>query len=367
MTLASTVAAPNSPLLRNNFGFTSGQNYDLTTPYEKKPNERVVIFLGSSPAWGFGASANENIVHQRLQTILNQRQDDVHYTVVSLAMQAWIAQQSAVALDMWGRLFKPDWVVSMNGFTDSVVGCVFSQGTIIPNNGAATKLVLLGAYQAALGRSGFEQSLLRYSAIYRRISGKKPITAQGRQYVTNDLFVDPALTKQLSLAAFVQTPLAEVRKQVQFYLLAQQSIIERFPSAKYIVTNEAQSPDFDEMFAPSSDELEKSLDSAIAHEPICGPENRELARRYVFVNEARKLETIVYSYRDHGRDISYANMGKFFPKDSKIRKGYFVDDIHLRDSGHELLAEYYASQILARDFPDRPDLQPAPRASSPAH
>jgi hypothetical protein len=81
MSLASSKEAPSSPLLRNNFGFTTKQTFDLTTPYQKKPNEKVIIFLGGSAGWGYGASSNDKIVHQRIETILNERQSEIHYTL----------------------------------------------------------------------------------------------------------------------------------------------------------------------------------------------------------------------------------------------------------------------------------------------
>jgi hypothetical protein len=354
MSLASSQAAPSSPLLRNNFGFTTAQKFDLTTPYDKRPNERIIIFLGGSAAWGYGASSNDKIVHQRLEALLNERQHDIHYTVVSLAMQNWIAQQSAIALDIWGRLFRPDWVVTMNGFNDSIVGCLFSQGTGNPNNGGATKLTLMGAYQAALGRSEIEQTILRNSALYRRVTGKVPMEKLGRRFITKDLFVDPRLTKDLGQLAFTVTPLSEVRNQTQFYLLAQQSIIERYPDAKYLVTTEAMSRDFDAMFARTPDEIEKSLDASIAADPMCSLKNGEIARRYVFVRSAQTLEKIVGTYRERGRDIEYFNMGTLFPRDNESRIKDFADDVHLRNSGHEMLAQFYASRILARDFPSMP-------------
>jgi hypothetical protein len=353
MSLASSKEAPSSPLLRNNFGFTTKQTFDLTTPYQKQPNEKVIAFLGGSAGWGYGASSNDKIVHQRIEAILNERQSEIHYTVVSLAMQGWIAQQSAVALDIWGRLFRPDWVISMSGFNDAVVGCLFSQGTGNTNHLAAMRVTLLGAYQAALGRSGFEQTLISDSALYRRISGKSPLEREGRKYITKTLFADPAWAKALGVNAFVTTPLSDVRNQVRFYLWSMRSIIERYPEAKVLATTEAMSRDFDAIFSPSADDLEKTLNAAIEKQPMCAPETGETARRYVFASADHALEKIVAEYQSKRREVEYFNMGNLFPRDNETRIKDFLDDVHLRDSGHEKLANWYASKILSKDLPAR--------------
>src|SRR5262245_29874752 len=49
----------------NNYGFTNRDNFDITKPYQKVANEKVVLFTGGSTAWGVGASNNKNIIHEK--------------------------------------------------------------------------------------------------------------------------------------------------------------------------------------------------------------------------------------------------------------------------------------------------------------
>jgi hypothetical protein len=123
--------------------------------------------------------------------LLNAAQDAVHYTVISLAMRGWIAQQEAVALDLWGRLYDPDWIISMDGFDDAVAGCRFSQGTGNPTLTSIMRLQLRPDYLTATNRSGLEEKLLQFSVLYRALTGKTPLQTSGRRFITDEIFIDP--------------------------------------------------------------------------------------------------------------------------------------------------------------------------------
>jgi hypothetical protein len=357
--------AHTSRISTNNYGFTNRQDFDLTKPYRKALNEKVVLLTGASPVWGYGATGNATIVHERIAALLNGAQDAVHYTVVSLAMRGWIAQQEAVALDLWGRLYEPDWIITMDGFDDAGAGCKFSQGTGNPVLTSIMRLQLQPGYFDATHRNGLEEKLLQFSALYRALTGKTPLKTSGRQYITDDIFVDPGMGSQQP--AFTRTPFADVRKQLAFYLLAQQSMIDRYPKAKYLVTSEARSAELKSIFGdyinhPDDRVREESFAAAadawlsgfgmLDHD--CSEKNGQIAMTYMLEMEPLRLQQLVRHYRKNGRaEVEYYNTGLLFPREPEKRRSFFIDDVHLNDTGHDLLARYYSYRILSRDFPDR--------------
>jgi hypothetical protein len=116
------------------------------SPYEKRANEKVVLFTGASTAWGVGASATDKTIADRMQYYLNNLQDKISYTVINMAMGSYNAYQQFLALSLWGESFQPDWVVSMDGFNDAEAGCGFSQGVGNPMFFAAAKAYITAFY-----------------------------------------------------------------------------------------------------------------------------------------------------------------------------------------------------------------------------
>jgi lysophospholipase L1-like esterase len=329
----------------------------------------MVLFVGGSAAWGYGASTNADIVHEKISALLNSAQTDVRYTVINLAMRGWIAQQEAVALDLWGRLYDPDWVVTMDGSNDSTAGCRFSQGTGNPTLTPIMRIQLRPDYFYAINRNGSEERLIEVSALYRALTGKRPVKTAGRRYITEDIFFDPSM--QMGEFAFTSTPFSEVKNQLEFYLLAEKSIIDRFPRAKYLLTTEARAEPFKSMFgdyfdtgvARSEQTMREQKFTAVmdawlkGSEAIgreCSHKNGTVAQRYILEMGALRLKQLVEQTASAGRpEVEYFNMGLLFPLPLEQRRNFFIDDVHLNDAGHDRLAHYYAYRILTRDFPDR--------------
>ena len=108
----------NVDVTTNNAGFPTSREFNIASPYVKRANEKTVLLTGGSTAFGVGATSNANITDQKLEHFLNAAQTDVHYTLVNLAQGGWIAEQEAIALDLWGRLFQPDWIITLDGVND---------------------------------------------------------------------------------------------------------------------------------------------------------------------------------------------------------------------------------------------------------
>ena len=354
----------------NNYGFPNGFDFDLAKPQVKQAGHKVVALAGGSTAFGVGASSNRTSISDRLAALLNGAQQDISYDVVNLAGGGWIAQQEAIALDMWGRIFNPDWIVTLDGVNDATVGCAMSQGTGNPVRYQLIRSFVMGylGRQKApvFYRGEWENGLIGVSAAYRLVTGKR--------YVPRDQDFDPAFTgESASLSVVTPTLLSEVRRQVAFYTLAQESILERFQDAKFILATQPTNQDLSFLFgdfyrqgetytfdAAARDkfagELDKWLDFYKPETVKCSgdPTIVSVAVRYVEGTGAIRLAELVESYQARKRrDVAYFNTGVLFPRDPARRNEYFIDNYHLNDKGQDYLARFYAHAILKRDFPER--------------
>ena len=103
----------------NNKGYNDPRDFDWTKPYAKAENEKVVLVVGGSTAWGVGSTSFDTTIAGQLQKHLNKGPSSIKYTVVNLGMGSWIAYQQFIGLEMWGAAFDPDWVVIMDGHNDA--------------------------------------------------------------------------------------------------------------------------------------------------------------------------------------------------------------------------------------------------------
>lgn len=352
----------------NNAGFSNIEDFDIAKPYTKKTNEKVVLFAGGSTAFGVGATSNSTITHMMLEKFLNSAQSDVHYTVINLAQGGWIAQQETIALDIWGRLFNPDWVITLDGANDATVGCAMSQGTGNPVYFQLLNSLVAGyigtQIPAVFYRGFWENQLIKYSQAYRSLTGKR--------YVPPPAHLDKAFDNSL-LQVVTPTLLSEVRRQVDFYALSEESILERFQDAKFILTTQPVAQDFAYQFGnfyrddkdysvdseerhKFSDSLESWLQSSKPDETYCSgaAQTVGVSTRYVLAMGAIRLADLVERFRvSNRRDVEYYNTGLLYPKELTRRANYFIDNYHLNDAGMEYLARFYAYRILQRDFSDR--------------
>jgi hypothetical protein len=348
-------------VVTNAQGFNDPHEFDYTKPYQKAPNERVVLFTGGSVAWGLGATSTAATIAGRMQYYLNTRQNKTKYTVVNLGMGSYIAYQQYIALGLWGAPFDPDWVVSMDGFNDAGAGCGYSQGVGNPMYYAIAQAYitayLFSTQRPVFYRGWFENELIKHSAAYRTLTGK--------QYVPNTLVLDSTSSDaNQSRRAIIPTKIGQSRDILAFYLKAERLMLDLFPKARYILSTQPSanqfSGDFVDIYDSPSDSdahrqamaaRDAALETYLTYyqDKMCTIANQQPAFTYIFVESAIQLERLVDRERADGRDVSYFNIGTLFPDARADRIPNFIDSAHLSDKGSDMIGRFYAEKILTAD------------------
>jgi hypothetical protein len=355
----------------NSLGFNESRELSYTEPYKKAANERVVLFTGGSTAWGVGATATDKTIAGRMQFYLNSLQHDIKYTVVNLGMGSWIAYQQFIALELWGEVFQPDWVVVMDGHNDADVGCGFGQGVGNPMYHATIQSFVDGylysTQRPTFYRGWFENELIKHSAAYRTISGK--------DYVQQSQHFDETSTEaNPTRRQIIPTKVGESRAILDFYLKSERAILNLYPEASYILSTQPLvnifSGDFVNIydFAVGSEareaaiaKREKELEDHLKYHENewCSQKTGPPSKTYIFGNGAVKVERLVEEARVRGRNVEYHNIGTLFPNEREKRIPYFITGVHLLDEGMDVIGKFYAERILASDATHRHPVKPA--------
>jgi hypothetical protein len=345
-------------IVTNSLGFNDRREFDFTQLHDKAPNEKIVLFTGGSVAWGVGATSTDKTIAGRMEHYLNSLQSGVKYSVVNLGMGGWISYQELVGLSLWGLQFDPDWVVVMDGFNDAEVGCAYSQGVANPlyyaTMSAYIDSYLLTTKQPTFYRGWLENELIKWSTAYRTLTRK--------QYVPdNRQFDDSSLEKDPIRRTILPTNVGEARAMLDFYLKAQREMLQLFPKAHFILSTQPIvnqiAADFTDIYDdPVGSEArstklakrETDVDAYLKQNEAnqCSQKNWHPAYVYVLVNGAIRLERLVEEEAKQGRTIQYKNIGTLFPKERTDRLPFFIDSVHMLDSGYDVVARYYANQIL---------------------
>ena len=348
-------------VVTNSLGFNDTHEFDYSRPYQKAANERVVLFTGGSVAWGLGSTSTETTIAGRMQYYLNNAQSKIKYTVINLAMGSYIAYQEHIALQLWGELFDPDWIVVMDGFNDSEVGCTYSQGVGNPMYFAIAQAYitdyLFATAHPVFYRGWFENELIKHSAAYRALTGE--------QYVSNSLVFDTTSKEDMAArAAIIPTKVAQSRDMLAFYLKAERATLGLSPKARYIFSTQPTvnqfTGDFVDIYASPTDSAahreamaarDAALEAYLTHyqDEICTAANMQSSSTYIFGEGAIQLERWVDNERRAGKDVAYYNVGAELPNDRADRIPYFIDPIHLSDKGADALGHFYAEKILSAD------------------
>ena len=355
----------SADVVTNSLGFNDRHEFDYTKPYHKAPNERVVLFTSGSAGWGVGSTSNETTVAGRMQHYLNTLQSDRQYTVINMAMGSWIAIQEFIALELWGEVFQPDWIVVMDGFNDAGVGCAYSQGVGNPMYSATFRAYIDGylfsTKRPVFYRGWFENELIKHSAAYRAITGK--------QYVPNAQIFDASSSEESPVRKqIIPTKLGQSRDMLAFYLKSIRAMLKLYPDAGYILSTQPvvnhftgefvdiyQSPPGSEARRAAMAKRERDLETYLtAHEnEACGVSTYQPSFTYIFVNGAIQLERLAEDMRARGRSVEYHNTGTLFPETRPERMSYFIDPAHLSDAGNDVLGRFYAERILGVSATDR--------------
>jgi hypothetical protein len=355
----------------NNLGFAEAGDFSFPVndafvrEFGKKPQERLVLITGASVIHGVGATANEKTIAGQLERILNEKQSRQRYRVVNLGMGSWIAYQEFVGLSIFGLPLRPDWIVAMDGANDGSMVC--SQGSG-PGNPLAwpRMLYLTRGEQRTLYRGPLLQWLVEHSAAARLVTGQgksAPNEPTGQVYIDDE---DPDPRFRMKLRGVT---VADVDRQVDFYLQAQGNIVALFSSANVLLSSEpllhenvvtdAYRKAFDFSHSPTEREgakrrLVADLDAymAKAKDTKCNSKVGPPTLGYFMARSASHLEQAasVWSAQASNRSVLYTNVEMLFPNRYGMRLPNFIDNAHLTDLGQQHIAELFAAQILQTDL-----------------
>jgi hypothetical protein len=340
-----------SSITTNSLGFNDRREFSATKPYKKQLGEKIVLFTGGSAAWGVGATATDRTIAGRMEYHLNALQHRYRYSVVNLGMSGWIGYQEFNGLQLWGTSFDPDWIVAMDGYNDATVGCWMSQGPGNPMFFAAMRPLVHG-YPPL--RGWLENELIKHSAAYRIITGKR--------YVPDSRIFDE--TYSMVRREIIPTKIGQSREMLEFYVEAESAMLKLFPTARYILSTQPAvnqfTGDFVDIYtyAAGSPEREAAIEKRTAdleeylskyEDVTCNSMTYPPSFAYIFGNGAVQVERLVERARTHGRPVEYYNIGTLFPDLRDERIPHFIDEVHLSDSGQDLVGKFYAEKILTAE------------------
>jgi hypothetical protein len=355
----------------NNLGFAEASDFSFppddafVKEFAKKPEERLVLITGGSVIHGVGATTNENTIAGQLQRVLNEKQSRQRYRVVNLGMGSWLAYQEFVGLSIFGLPLRPDWIVAMDGANDGSMVC--SQGTGPGNPLEWPKILYLtGGGQRTSYQGPVLQWLVEHTAAARLVTGQNkpaPNNQIGQVYVDED---DPDPRFRMKLRGL---RIADVDRQVDFYVQAQKNMVDLFSSANVLLSSEPllhdnvvtdtyrKAFDFSHSLAETESakrRLATELDAymAKAKDRKCDSRVGPPTLGYFMARSALRLEQAVaaWSAQPSNRSVLYTNVEMLFPNLYGMRLPNFIDNSHLSDLGQRRIAEFFAAYILRTDL-----------------
>jgi lysophospholipase L1-like esterase len=355
----------------NNLGFAESGDFSFpvdegfVTAFGKKPGERLVLITGASVIQGVGATTNENTIAGQLQRALNEKQSRQRYRVVNLGMGSWNAYQEFVGLSLFGAPLRPDWVLAMDGANDASLPC--TQGTGPGNPREWPRLLYLtGGGQRTSYHGEVLQWLVAHTAAARLVTGQsRPAPNNQIDQVDVDES-DPDPQNRIRLRGL---KVADLDRQLAFYLQAKRNIVDLFSSANVLLSTEPLLHDnkvadayraaFDFSQPPATAERSKrrlgaELDAymAKARDTRCDSALDLPTLGYFLGRSALRLEQAVaeWSARPAGRSVLYTNVEMLLPSRYGMRLPNFIDNVHLTDLGQRRVAEFFAGYILRTDL-----------------
>ena len=361
----------HSPIPAQNFfnnkeGFAMSEELSFSTVRPKAANEKVVVLTGGSAMWGVGATSGTTTIASQLELKLNSAQTGVKYKVFNLAMGGWQSFQQFIALSMYGGNLQPDWIITMDGYNDAAVSCAHQQGAGKPLYYAMMESYMdaytFGQKNPPAYRGRLENTILKYSKAYRRLTNQQPIDFE--------IYIDPTQNGDPNAPAAKiagkKVTWQSLEDQLVFYKNSNQRIVDLFPSANVILTLQPVSSDFSGAFdnlyqnaqgtpefSRSEDSLRRRLDqiSKVNTSSECNPNIWPLARDYFFGRSDLMLRSLAVENRRLGRNVQFVNAGVTLPNQFVERQNYLIDMMHLNNAGMERVASLYTRLVLSRDFP----------------
>lgn len=111
----------------NNVGLRLPFDLFYDTKIKKKKNQKNIIILGGSTIFGVGAD-DKKTISSFLEVNLNAESQIYNYKVYNLGVGAANAVQGLILLNLYGHVFKPDLILSFDGFNDGVNSFIHGYG-----------------------------------------------------------------------------------------------------------------------------------------------------------------------------------------------------------------------------------------------
>lgn len=338
----------------NNLGFCLDFDLQMTPDaaymeaHGKKEGERTVILLGGSAMHGVGGTTNAQTTAGRLQAYLEAKAGVGSYRVINLSMGSWIAFQEAMALDVWGWAFEPDWIVAVDGVNDGAAYCSACAGVGQPMFWP-TMLYFLRGQQL---RSPFGEMM----AEFRGVSGKDE---WGEGFILD--YDDPDTRFQVKFSC----PAAGILDQVRQYVAAHRSMNRKFPTAKMLHMTQPVLSNIFPAYLPAArsslqaQDLKERVRSQAANwlsqagEQDFAKASPSLRAQggdcVVALSSATLCDVIDRVRAQTGRDLYYFNAEQALPENEHRRRYCFIDPVHLSNEGHDVVGRFLADKILAID------------------
>ena len=307
----------------NNNGFRVPFDFSISDEYEKQDNEIVIVILGGSTALGVGSSDNFTI-SKLLEKKLNDKIPEYKFTILNLGIGAANTYQEFLALDLYGKIFNPDWVISLTGRNDGHNSLRSNIGAGNPNGHLnRKKLIDSHFYNQPTPKKFFSNTsnlLSKYSILYRISTGSLSV---------NTIIIDNIYFE-------------ETFKTLNFYLKSISNIINSNKTIKYIISNQ---PYVDLI-------IDKSGKNFFNRKNILKFEKQNRKRSYPDINKSHWMEywnsKIGYETKEFLKNkdnVFYTNFNEEFKKIENIND-LFIDSTHLTKEGNAIVADRYFEIII---------------------
>ena len=307
----------------NNNGFRIPFDFSISDKYEKKDNELVILLIGGSTALGVGSS-DEGTITKLLELKLENKLPNYEFTVLNLGIGAANTYQEYLVLDLYGKNFNPDWVISLTGRNDGYNSLHSNMGTGYPNGYIYKKNLIDGLYYnqpyPKVFYSNFSNFLAKHSFIYRILTGSTHLEETKKNNIKFE----------------------ETFKTLNFYLKSISNIINSDKSINYIISNQ---PFLNTIINKSGKEfyMKENLEKF---------EIENFNKSYLNINKSQWMEywnaKISYEtelFLKNKNKVFYLNFNKEFSNIENINN-IFIDSTHLTREGNNLIAEKYYQIIL---------------------
>ena len=347
----------------NNLGFHAEFDFQaIPTPdylarHGKRPNERIVLVTGGSSMHGVGASRDDRTIARRMEHYLNAAQEATRYRVINLGMASWISYQQTIALDLWGSIFDPDWIVIMDGHNDPSAHLNAQAGVGAPMFWPNMLFRLSGRNE----RGPLETYLRDHQFFSRFFATGRNGNDAGQGLVIDYAAPDPRFQVRFP------SNIGGLNAQMAFYLQSQRRALQLFPAARYVLSTQP-------LWRPA---FEHYLPAFRRGSPEGRPQARERlgVQLRAWLDQHRdtpckvngpllyhgvtafmgltgmELDRLARGWASDGwRDVAYLSGEEALPESPEERAPFFIDNCHLSDRGQDALGRLYAEHILARDF-----------------